>query len=79
MLEVILETIESSVKSPVNTEERILEWFKSDPTITVSSLAERLNLSTRAVEKQLAKLKKEGRVARVGSARKGYWDVRDEV
>jgi len=36
-------------------------------------------LTTRAIEKQIANLKKEHRLSRVGSARKGHWEVLDEV
>ena len=79
MLAVILESVESSVKSSVkssvNTEERILRLLQENPTTTIGNLAEILGLSTRAVEKQIAKLKKEGRLKRIGSARKGRWEV----
>jgi len=79
MLEVILRTIESSVKSSgkssVNTEDKILDYFRENPTGTISELAEILNLTTRAIEKQIAKLKKEKRLERAGSARKGVWRV----
>ena len=38
-----------------------------------------LDLTSRAVEKQIAKLKKESRLQRVGSARKGHWEVIYEI
>jgi ATP-dependent DNA helicase RecG len=41
----------------------------------MAEIAEALGLSTRAVEKQMASLKKVGRVRRIGSARKGHWEV----
>jgi Fic family protein len=79
MLEVIYESIVSSVKSSVNssanTEEKILRYLEENPTATIRRLAEVLGLSTRAIEKQIAKLKTEGRLQRVGSARKGHWEV----
>jgi Fic family protein len=80
MLEVILQSIESSVKSSVkssvNTEDKILEYLIQNPKTTIKELATLLNLTTRAIEKQLANLKKENRLIRVGSARKGYWKVK---
>ena len=83
MLEVILESIESSVKSSVkssvNTEDRILEHLTQNPKTTIKELAKLLNLTTRAIEKQLANLKNENKLIRVGSARKGYWKVVDEI
>lgn len=79
MLEVILKSIESSVKSSVkssvNTEDKIMELIKQNPKITIAKIAEALSLSTRAVEKQLAKLKDENKLQRIGSARKGEWRV----
>jgi len=83
MLEVIYESVEgsvkSSVKSSVNTEDKILFYLKERPTATIKEIAEYLNLSSRAIEKQIAKLKKEEKLQRVGSARKGYWEVSDEI
>ena len=38
-------------------------------------MAKKLNISTRAVEKQIAKLKKEGKIRRVGPDRGGYWEI----
>jgi Fic family protein len=82
MLEVILMTIKSSVKSSdkssVNTEDKILHHLKRNPTSTIKELSEILNLTTRAIEKQIANLKMRNRLKRVGSARKGYWEIIDE-
>ncbi|NOQ31445.1 MAG: winged helix-turn-helix transcriptional regulator [Helicobacteraceae bacterium] len=78
MLEVILVTIKSSVKSSVNTEDKVLEYIKKKPKITIRELSELLYLTTRAIEKQIANLKKENILRRVGSARKGYWEILDE-
>ena len=85
MLEVILKSIEnfikssakSSVKSSVKTEDKILKIIKKNPTITIPQLAKRLQISSRAVEKQLAKLKEEQRLGRVGSNRNGEWKILD--
>jgi len=79
MLEVILKTIQSSVKSSgkssVNTEDKILDYFRENPTGRISDLVEILGLTSRAIEKQIANLKKQNRLVRVGSARKGEWRV----
>lgn len=79
MLEVILESIKSSVKSSVNTESKILDYLKKNPKSTIKELSEVLDLTTRAIEKQLANLKKESKLKRVGSARKGHWEIVDEI
>jgi len=82
MLDIILKSIKNSVKnsvkSSVNTEDKILTLLKQDPTLTIRIVSEKLDLTQRAVEKQIAKLKSENRLQRVGSARKGKWVVVDE-
>ena len=57
------------------TSERIFHHLKLDPNITISILAEELGISTRAVEKQLAGLKKANRIRRIGPNKGGYWEV----
>lgn len=78
MLECILKavsSVKSSVKSSVNTDEVILEYLTNNPKATIVQMAEYLGLTTRAIEKQLAKLKNDGKIKRIGSARKGEWEV----
>jgi len=78
MLEIILESIESSVKSSVNTEDKILEHLTQNPNMTIKELSKTLDLTTRAIEKQIANLKKDNRLKRVGNARKGYWQTKEK-
>lgn len=79
MLEVILKSIESSVKysvkSSVNTEDKILELIKQNPKVTISQIAQILGLTSRAIEKQFVKLKDEKKIIRIGSSRKGHWEI----
>jgi len=77
MLEIILQSVKSSVKSSVNTEDKILEYIKQNPKITIKEMATLLNLTTRAIEKQIANLKSDNKIVRVGSARKGYWEIKE--
>lgn len=53
----------------------ILRDLASEPTLSARRLAERLQLSQRAVEKHLAALQQTGRLLRHGSPRAGYWQV----
>lgn len=85
MLECIYEAISSEISSDksseislISTDEAILEFLKINPKATIKILASKLNLTTRAIEKQLANLKKENRLQRVGSAKKGEWVVNEE-
>jgi len=43
--------------------------------LTIKELSEILGLSTRAVEKQIAKLKKAGKLERMGYRKQGYWKI----
>jgi len=79
ILEITYKAIKSSVNSSVNssvkTEDKILNYFKENPDATIKEIAHYLNLSTRAIEKQVAKLKNAGKLKRAGSARAGHWEV----
>jgi ATP-dependent DNA helicase RecG len=62
-------------KSSGKSSGKIIELIKSNGSFTIPELAADLGISTRAVEKQIAKLKAENRIRRVGSLRGGYWEV----
>ncbi|MFO0136551.1 MAG: Fic family protein, partial [Cyanobacteriota bacterium] len=53
----------------------ILRDLATEPTLSARRLAERLQLSQRAVEKHLAALQQKGRLRRHGSPRAGHWQV----
>jgi Fic family protein len=56
-------------------ENPLLRLLKAKPKLTGKQAAEQLGVSQRAVEKQLAKLKAMGRIARVGPNKGGHWQV----
>ena len=66
---------ESSPKSSGKTEDQVLGFLSDKPGMTIPELAEALGIITRGVEKQIAKLRKDGRLRRIGSARGGHWEV----
>jgi len=43
--------------------------------MTIPGLAEALAISTRAVEKQIVRLRRDGRLRRIGPAKGGHWEV----
>ncbi|WP_417361570.1 hypothetical protein [Galbibacter sp.] len=43
--------------------------------MTTTEMADIIKISTRAIEKQLHKLKREGVIDRIGSDKGGYWKV----
>jgi predicted HTH transcriptional regulator len=55
--------------------EKILSLVKIEATLSAREIALRLGITQRAVEKQIAKLRKDGRLKRVGPAKGGRWAV----
>ena len=55
--------------------EKILALLKAEPRLAARVVAERLEITQRAVEKQIAKLREDGRLRRIGPARGGHWEV----
>ncbi|VVB71347.1 Winged helix-turn-helix DNA-binding protein [uncultured archaeon] len=64
---------ESSEKSS----EKILALLKANPKIAAREIADLLGMTPRAVEKQIAKLRNEGRIRRIGPAKGGHWEATD--
>jgi len=72
------ETKGSEKSSEIGSEkssEKILKAIKADKYISAKKLADILEISQRAVEKQIAKLKAGEKLKRIGSAKSGYWEV----
>ena len=63
--------MKGSVKSSV----KIIEMMKENPEITIPMMAESLRLTTRAVEKNVARLQAKGVVKRIGPDKGGHWKV----
>jgi ATP-dependent DNA helicase RecG len=57
-----------------NTKELILAEMKTNPKISGAQLAELLDISTTAVEKNIKQLREDGLVKRVGGTR-GHWEA----
>ncbi len=74
-VELGLGAYEGSEKSSEKSSEKILRLLKADPKLAAREIADSLGITQRAVEKQIAKLKKEGRIRRIGPAKGGRWDV----
>lgn len=64
----------SPAQAPENSE-KILRLMSEQPTITTALLAQKIGISTRAVDKQIAKLKALGRLQRIGADKGGHWEV----
>jgi len=60
-----------------NSREKILELLRENPKLTTVGLAQEVGISSKGVEKQLAHLKREGLLRRIGPDKGGYWEVVD--
>jgi len=62
-------------KSSEKSSEKILSLVKIESILSACEIVLRLGITQRAVEKQIARLRKDGRLKRVGPAKGGHWDV----
>ena len=75
-------SVESSVKSRVKSSvkklssaEKILAYLRTTPTASAHELSIVVNLTVRAVEKNLRALRESNRLRRVGPDKGGHWEV----
>lgn len=73
--ESIGETTVEKVK--LNTADRIVALIKENPRHSAKSLAQAIGISSKGIEKQLAKLKAQGVLRRIGPDKGGTWKVVD--
>lgn len=66
---------DSSMKSSMKSEDRLLRVLKEDQTLSLPKMAEAIGLSVARVRKVLDKLKAAGRIRRVGPDKGGHWEV----
>jgi len=55
--------------------EKILSLIRENPKISAKEISEIIGISSRDVEKNIAKLKEKGFLKMVGPARGGYWKI----
>lgn len=67
----------SSLKDVNQTQQKIIEMILLNPKMTQTAMAEELGITSRAVKKSIKELTEKGILQRVGSARSGYWEVKD--
>jgi ATP-dependent DNA helicase RecG len=73
--EIVSMNADGSPKSSEKSSEKILLLLGAEPELAAREIAQRIGISPRAVEKQIAKLRKEGRLRRIGPAKGGHWEV----
>ena len=62
-------------KGVVKSVVKIFDLIAQYPDVTRERLAKEVGLSVRGVEKNLAQLKSEGKIVRVGGRKGGHWEV----
>ena len=55
--------------------EIILELLKDNPKLSAKKLSEKIGITSRAVEKQLASLVEKGFIKHEGSPKGGHWEI----
>lgn len=58
-------------------QEKIMVLMKKSPSISSKAMAEKVGISSRKIEVNIKKLKQMNAIERVGSAKGGYWKVKD--
>ena len=71
--------VNDRVNEKVNDMEKdILYLLEEDPGYTLSRIAEKLEISRKTVAQKIKILKEKGKIERIGSARKGYWEIKSD-
>ena len=68
----------SSEKTKLGSEkssEKIIQLMMTKANITIKEISEQIGLSTRAIEKNISKLKAENRIERIGGDKGGQWKI----
>lgn len=58
-----------------DTDKEVIDAIKEDPTLSSNEISEKLALSTRTVQRSLSSLKESGKIKRIGTLRRGYWEI----
>jgi Fic family protein len=85
MLEMILTTMEKQAKEnvplnvpknvPLKRLDKIVDIINKNKDITIDELAKILGVSDKTIKRDMAKLKEENKIKRVGSLKSGYWEI----
>lgn len=62
-------------RSLTNEEKMIIEIIKGNPYISAEKIGEKLNRSSRSIQRIIARLRDDGFLKRIGVTKGGYWEV----
>ena len=57
---------------------KIIEMMENNSFVTAEQILSELNISLRAVEKQIRNLREKGQIVRVGADNGGHWEVKEK-
>ena len=87
MLEMILKSIQNVENNnvpinvpkndPIKRLDKIIEIISENKDITILELANKLNVADKTIKRDIAKLKEQNRIIRVGSLKSGHWKVKE--
>ena len=69
---------EDGEKSREKSREKIINIIRKNPSVTQFELSTILQISTKAIEKQIKNLKEDGIIHRVGPDNGGHWEIVDD-
>ncbi|WP_198532946.1 ArsR family transcriptional regulator [Salinivibrio sp. MA440] len=69
--------VEKQVETRVKTPDQVLSLLANQPTLTLADIAAYLGKSPSTIERSVAKLKQQKRLAFHGPKKGGYWQVLD--
>ena len=72
-----MNSIITTTETTTETIKKLLEIIKVNPNITAKELCVMLCLTIDGVRYHLNKLKKQGKILRVGSNKSGYWQIKE--
>ena len=87
MLEMILKSMQNikdndvpiniPKNDPIKRLDKIIEIIGENRDITIYELANKLNVADKTIKRDIAKLKEQNRVIRVGSLKSGHWEIKE--
>lgn len=67
-----------NVGDNVGDNELVVDILRATPEITAKELSRRSLLSTRTISRIMKTLRENGKITRIGSPRKGYWQINED-
>jgi Fic family protein len=64
---------------PLKRLDKIIALIKKDKDITIIQIADKLGVTDKTIKRDIAKLKSENKIVRVGSLKSGHWEIVDEI